>query len=187
MTIRERRALCIASLWKECRCRTSRRLPLRMPCRPDFTAFGRGHAGREVEYEISFGEHSMKNISRRTFMLSMAAYGLVANTVPIMAQTRKKITVVSWGGAYQRAQSKAVWQPAASALGITLVEETYNGLADLRLRGRSGTGGWDVVSIGSGGAARAGAENILQPLDYGAIDVSTFFHGYHSKYWVAGD
>src|SRR3546814_9924245 len=128
----------------------------------------------------------MKNISRRTFMLSMAAYGLVANTVPIMAQTRKKITVVSWGGAYQRAQRKAVWQPAASALGITLVEETYNGLADLRLRGRSGKGGWDVVSIGSGGAARAGAENILQPLDYGAIDVSTFFPGSHSKYWVAG-
>src|SRR3546814_6223270 len=70
---------------------------------------------------------------------------------------------------------------------MTLVGESVSCLADLRLRGRSGTGGWDVVSIGSGGAARAGAENILQPLDYGAIDVSTFFPGYHSKYWVAGD
>ena len=37
-----------------------------------------------------------------------------------------EITVASWGGAFQAAQSKAIFQPVAKAMGITINEESYN-------------------------------------------------------------
>ena len=57
-------------------------------------------------------------------------------------------------------------------MGIKLKEETYTGIADLRLKVKAGAVTWDVVASGSGSAARAGAEGILEKLDYKVIDVS---------------
>ena len=47
------------------------------------------------------------------------ASGLAAG--PALAQ---EVTVVSFGGAYQEGQSKALFQPAAKAMNIRLKEET---------------------------------------------------------------
>ncbi len=97
------------------------------------------------------------------------------------------MTVVSFGGSYQKAQSEALFQPAAKALGITVKEETYTGIADLRLRVKAGAVTWDVVTSGSGTAAHAGAEGILEKLDYKTIDVSNFLPGMWQEYCVGGD
>ena len=99
----------------------------------------------------------------------------------------QEITVVSFGGSYQEGQSKALFQPAAAAMGIKLKEETYSGIADLRLKGRAGANPWDIVTSGSGSAARAGAEGILEKLDYTVIDVSSFVPGLYQDYCVGGD
>jgi len=99
----------------------------------------------------------------------------------------EELTVVSFGGAYQEAQSQALFQPAAKALGIRLKEETYTGIADLRLKVKAGAVTWDVVASGSGSAARAGAEGILEKLDYGVIDVANFLPGTKQDYCVGGD
>jgi putative spermidine/putrescine transport system substrate-binding protein len=101
--------------------------------------------------------------------------------------TAQQLTVVSFGGSYQEAQSKALFQPAAKALGITVKEETYTGIADLRLKVKAGAVTWDVVASGSGSAARAGAEGILEKLDYKVIDVATFVPGTWQDYCVGGD
>lgn len=93
----------------------------------------------------------------------------------------------SWGGSYQEAQSKAVIQPGAEAMGITVNEETYGGMSDVRLKVKAGAVTWDIVASGSGGAARAGAEGLLEELDYDIIDVSTFYPTLKSKYCVGGD
>ena len=55
------------------------------------------------------------------------------------------ITVASWGGAYQEAESKAFFQPAAKALGITIKDDTTNGLADVRLQVTGNAVKWDIV------------------------------------------
>jgi len=99
----------------------------------------------------------------------------------------EELTVVSFGGAYQDGQSKALFQPAAKALGITLKEETYTGIADLRLKEKAGAVTWDIVASGSGSAAHAGAEGILEKLDYKIIDVSHFVPGTYQDYCVGGD
>lgn len=125
---------------------------------------------------------------RRTLLGSaLAATAMPAIIGRVRAQSPTELTVVSWGGSFQEAQSKALFQPAAKALGITVKEETYSGLAALRVHVKSGAVSWDVVSSGSGTAARAGVEGLLEPLNYNMIDVKHFVPGAWGKYWVGGD
>lgn len=116
---------------------------------------------------------------------ALAAASLLCIAGPAAAQ--QQLTVVSFGGAYQEGQSKALFQPAAKALGIALKEETYSGIADLRLKVKAGAVAWDIVASGSGSAARAGAEGLLEPLDYKVINVSTFAPGMTQEHCVGGD
>ncbi|MGE0719403.1 MAG: ABC transporter substrate-binding protein [Alphaproteobacteria bacterium] len=116
--------------------------------------------------------------------LPAAVAAVLAHAAGASAQD---LTVVSFGGSYQAGQSKALFQPAAAALGIKVKEETYTGIADLRLKVKAGAVTWDVVTSGSGSAARAGAEGILEKLDYKVIDVSSFLPGMAQEYCVGGD
>ncbi|WP_306005008.1 ABC transporter substrate-binding protein [Aquicoccus porphyridii] len=99
----------------------------------------------------------------------------------------KEITVASWGGSYQEAQSKALFEPASEAMGITVKQETYGGMADVRLQVSTGQVTYDIVASGSGSAARAGAEGLLEKLDYDVIDVSNFYESLYSDYCIGGD
>lgn len=99
----------------------------------------------------------------------------------------KQVTIASWGGSYQEAQSKALFGPASAVTGITVKEETYGGMSDVRLQVSSGAVTLDIVASGSGSAARAGAEGLLEPLDYSIIDVSTFYPTLKSEFCVGGD
>ncbi len=99
----------------------------------------------------------------------------------------KSVTIASWGGSYQEAQSKALFQPASANTGIAVKEETYGGMSDVRLQVSSGQVTLDIVASGSGSAARAGAEGLLEELDYNIIDVSTFYPTLKSTYCVGGD
>ncbi len=121
---------------------------------------------------------------RRTLLGSVLATAVATTAGSADAQ---QLTVVSFGGSYQEAQSKALFQPAAKALGITIKEETYTGIADLRLKVKAGAVTWDIVASGSGSAARAGAEGILEKLDYKTIDVSNFLPGLYQDHCVGGD
>ena len=120
---------------------------------------------------------------KKTLTLTAAA-GLLATTALAMD---KEITIASWGGAYQEAQSKALFEPAAENTGVKVNQETYGGMSDVRLQVSSGQVTLDIVASGSGSAARAAAEGLLEPLDYDVIDVSTFYPGLYSDYCVGGD
>ncbi|MGI3164994.1 polyamine ABC transporter substrate-binding protein [Pseudooceanicola sp. 200-1SW] len=111
------------------------------------------------------------------------AASLLATTA--LAQD-KSVTVASWGGSYQEAQSKALFEPAAAA-GYDVKQETYGGMSDVRLQVQTGQVTLDIVASGSGSAARAGAEGLLEELDYDVIDVSTFYPTLYSKYCIGGD
>ncbi len=99
----------------------------------------------------------------------------------------KSVTIASWGGSYQEAQSKALFEPAEANTGIAVKQETYGGMSDVRLQVSSGQVTLDIVASGSGSAARAAAEGLLEPLDYDVIDVSTFYPTLYSEYCVGGD
>src|SRR5215475_4510594 len=72
------------------------------------------------------------------------------------------LTVVSWPGAYGRAQQSALFQPYAQASGVNVhIAEYDGGLAELR----SGAKDWDVIDLELPDAIQACREGLLQPLD----------------------
>lgn len=117
-------------------------------------------------------------------ILAAAAAALLATTGVAAA---KSVTIASWGGSYQEAQSKALFEPAAANTGIEVKQETYGGMSDVRLQVTSGQVTLDIVASGSGSAARAAAEGLLEPLDYSVIDVSTFYPALYTDHCVGGD
>lgn len=117
------------------------------------------------------------------FALTMAG-ALLASTAIAEAS---EITVASWGGAFQEAQSKALFEPAQKAMGITVNQATYGGMSDVKLQVSTGKVTFDIVASGSGSAARAGAEGLLEKLDYKVIDVSDFYPGLYTDYCLGGD
>jgi len=62
-------------------------------------------------------------------------------------------------------------------MGITINEETYKGVGQVRTKVAAGAVTWDIVDTGSGGGARACEEGIFEPLDYNLIDISDFVAG----------
>ena len=116
--------------------------------------------------------------------LTVAAVALTASAA--LAED-KSVTIASWGGSYQKAQSEALFKPASKNTGITVKEETYGGMSDVRLQVQTGAVTLDIVASGSGSASRAGAEGLLEELDYDVIDVSTFYPTLYMPFCVGGD
>src|SRR2546423_678335 len=68
------------------------------------------------------------------------------------------ITIASWGGVYQEALSKAVWQPTAQKLGIKILEDSTNGLADVRAQVEAKSVLWDITELTIDGCAQGHTE-----------------------------
>ncbi|MCZ4353460.1 ABC transporter substrate-binding protein [Roseovarius aestuarii] len=120
-------------------------------------------------------------------MKKLSILTVSATLLATTAMADKSVTVASWGGSYQEAQSKALFQPAAANTGIEVKEETYGGMSDVRLQVNTGQVTLDIVVSGSGSAARAAEEGLLEKLDYDVIDVSTFIPGTYDDYCLGGD
>ena len=76
----------------------------------------------------------MKNLKK---IVSAAILGTVAFSATAYAED--SLRIVSWGGAYQKGQSIGIFQPAAKAMGITVKEDTYGGISDVKLMVKSVT------------------------------------------------
>jgi putative spermidine/putrescine transport system substrate-binding protein len=100
----------------------------------------------------------------------LTSAGVLAVALATGVHAQDSITVSSWGGAYQEAESKAFFQPAAKALGITIKEDTTNGLSDVRLQVTGNAVKWDLVELGAEECARGHREGLFETLDYDVID-----------------
>jgi putative spermidine/putrescine transport system substrate-binding protein len=116
---------------------------------------------------------------------SIAAAGLMLSATTSFADG--ELRIVSWGGAYQKGQSLGIFQPAAKAMGITVKEDTYGGISDVKLMVKSGADKFDIFSSGAGGCASGAAEGVLEKLDYSVIDVSNHLPGMYSDYCAGAD
>jgi len=78
------------------------------------------------------------------------------------------LTVVTWGGAYEAAQRKALFAPFTARTGMQVRVRRYaGGVAPLRRR--AGPEGWDVVDMLEADARAACAAGLLRPLDHDAL------------------
>ncbi|TFH87185.1 ABC transporter substrate-binding protein [Billgrantia azerbaijanica] len=90
--------------------------------------------------------------------LGLAAPGAGQETAPTL-------TVLSWGGAYERAQREAWFEPFTAATGIPVEAARYDGgLGALRRAVASGEVPWDVIDMTRTEAMAACEEGLLEPL-----------------------
>jgi putative spermidine/putrescine transport system substrate-binding protein len=95
--------------------------------------------------------------------------GVALMAISAAAKAEDSITVASWGGAYQDAQRVSFFEPTAKALGITIKEDTTNGLDDVRLQVAGNAVKWDLVELGSDECSRGTKEGLFEKLDYNII------------------
>ncbi len=116
-------------------------------------------------------------------ILAAACVGLLMSP----AFAAESVTMVSWGGAYQEASRKALYEPVAKNLGITIREDTLSGLKDSRVQVQSGNVTWDIVEQWSNDCISGGAEGLFEPIDYGVVDTTGMDPALKAKHWVAGN
>ena len=76
------------------------------------------------------------------------------------------LTVISWGGSYGQAVSRAYLEPFAAATGIDVRLDDYNGgLAQIRAQVETGNVHWDVVDLEMADAVAGCDEGVLEPVD----------------------
>jgi putative spermidine/putrescine transport system substrate-binding protein len=80
------------------------------------------------------------------------------------------ITVISFGGASQKAQDKAYYQPFSAKAGINVVAGEYNGeQAKIKAMVEAKNVTWDVVEVESPELIRGCEEGMYEKLDYSKI------------------
>ncbi|MDQ0469233.1 ABC transporter substrate-binding protein [Labrys wisconsinensis] len=98
----------------------------------------------------------------RRILLAVA----LAVTPPAAAGAQDSLTVVGWGGAYQAAQDKAIYQPFEQSTGTKIKRESYSGgVAELKSQVAAGKVTWDVVDMEPTDAVRACDDGLLERLD----------------------
>jgi putative spermidine/putrescine transport system substrate-binding protein len=77
------------------------------------------------------------------------------------------LTVISFGGASQKAQDKAYYAPFAKASGVKIVAGEYNGeQAKVKAMVEAGNVTWDVLEVESPELVRGCEEGLFEKIDF---------------------
>ncbi len=104
--------------------------------------------------------------------LAAAALALTAGPVAVSAQMADEMTLVSWGGAYQKSQHRAYVEPyLADNPEVTAVwdESSNEAVAKLRAMSEAGNITWDLVDVVPSDAIRLCDEGLAMEIDHDAL------------------
>lgn len=96
----------------------------------------------------------------------------------------KQLVVVSWGGDYQAAQDKAMFQPFIKDTGANLVVDGPVNIGKVKTMVDSGNIQWDVVDALGQDIPKLIAEDLLEPIDYSIVEKTDLLDGAASEYDV---
>ncbi len=117
-----------------------------------------------------------------TVMLSASVFALSAEIA-----AAEQITFVSQGGAYQEAQTKAILDPVAELLGITVNQDSApDAWPVIKTQTSTGKPIWDVVDTPTQDCVRGGQQGMIETLDFSKIpNAEKMPAEYKSPYSVA--
>lgn len=116
-----------------------------------------------------------------------ASLGLAAIGASLPAQAEEQVTFVSQGGAYQKAQTVAILDPAAKKLNITINQDSVpDAWPAIKTQVGSGKPTWDVVDTPTGYCLRGGAQGLIEKLDFSKLpNAASMPAAYRNDYSVA--
>ncbi|MPT24590.1 MAG: extracellular solute-binding protein, partial [Starkeya sp.] len=86
------------------------------------------------------------------------------------AASAEQITFVSQGGAYQEAQTKAILDPVAKLLGITINQDSSpDAWPVLKTQTATGKPVWDVIDTPTKDCIRGGEQGMIEKLDFAKL------------------
>lgn len=101
------------------------------------------------------------------FILTSAVAGAALLSTAALAE---EVTFVSQGGAYQAAQTKAILDPVAKKLGITVKQDSApDAWPVIKTQGATGKPIWDVVDTPTKDCIRGGEQGLIEKLDFSKI------------------
>ena len=117
-----------------------------------------------------------------TLVLSASAIALSAGFA-----SAEQITFVSQGGAYQEAQTKAILDPVAELLGITINQDSSpDAWPVIKTQTATGKPVWDVIDTPTQDCIRGGQQGMIETLDFSKIpNAEKMPAEYKSPYSVA--
>lgn len=122
-----------------------------------------------------------------TYRLSMIALSASAAVFLAGTASAEQITFVSQGGAYQEAQTKAILDPVAELLGITINQDSSpDAWPVIKTQTASGKVIWDVIDTPPKDCIRGGEQGMIEKLDFSKIpNAEKMPAEYKSPYSVA--
>ncbi|HXH03985.1 MAG TPA: ABC transporter substrate-binding protein, partial [Candidatus Competibacteraceae bacterium] len=100
---------------------------------------------------------------------STAGTASAAGSSPAPAMAEHDLTVVSWGGDYQKAQRLAFFEPFIQSTGTPLVEAEYNGTLDEVKAALKEGKTWDVVDLEFSDILKGCQDGTLERIDWSKI------------------
>ncbi len=107
-------------------------------------------------------------ISMRSFCMVLASV-LLTTGGSLSAHANEQVVFASWGGSFQDALRDTMLDPAAQKLGLTIKEDTTNGIQDVRAQITAGAVAWDISEQALSDCVRLKREGSLEPIDYGVV------------------
>jgi len=112
--------------------------------------------------------HFWESAARRTAGILLAGV-MILSAVGSAALAQDSLTIANYGGSYGESMSKAIWQPTAEQLGITIKEDSLNTIADVRAQVTANAVQWDIGELTIDECAQGAKEGLFEPLDYDVI------------------
>jgi len=99
-----------------------------------------------------------------------AIAGVLAVIWLCTAAVADTLTIATWGGAYERSQAKAYFEPFTSQTGVAISTQRYKGgIKELREQVKSGRVQWDLVDLVMADNLQACALGLLEPIDHSSL------------------
>ncbi|MBS0222369.1 MAG: ABC transporter substrate-binding protein [Proteobacteria bacterium] len=112
---------------------------------------------------------SIKNVG--VALIALASSSVLA--LGVFAQGRGQVNVVSWGGVFQDAQRKAIFEPFAKSTGVRVVEGVGPQIERSRAEVASGKPGFDMTATNEAFFRIGLEQNLWMPIDYSKFDAET--------------
>lgn len=101
-----------------------------------------------------------------------------------VATAQDQMVFTSWGGTTQDAQEAHWAAPYSESAGVTVVQDGPTDYGKITAMVEAGAVNWDVVDVEFDWALKAGAEEMLEPLDFSIIDKDALDPRFVSDYAV---
>ncbi|MCC5973850.1 MAG: polyamine ABC transporter substrate-binding protein [Rubellimicrobium sp.] len=116
--------------------------------------------------------------------LPLLPLGLAAALAAASAAHAQEMVFTSWGGTTQDAQAASWAEPFTAATGIAVLQDGPTDYGKLKAMVEAGNVSWDVVDVEYDYALQAGAQGLLEPIDYSIVDRSRLDPRFASEYAV---